>query len=216
MAQLAQDFMSQYTVPGLSIAIGEYGTPVYAKAFGVADRTSKTRLTTDHRLRIASVTKPITATAIFQLIERGGLSLDDRVFGPGAVLGTTYGGPPYQNWVSDIRIWHLLTHTCGGWDDSGATPDPMFINLQMDQTQLIEWTLASLPLAHEPGTTYAYSNFGYCVLGRVIETATEIVRTSSRFSWAVFTNTRVPSSNMFIDLDSLPWKMAQQVKSWNP
>ena len=341
MAQPVQSFMSQYDVPGLSIAIAEYGTLVYSKAFGVADRTSNAKLTTNHRLRIASVTKPITATAIFQLVEKGKLSLDDRVFGPGAVLDTTYGGPPYQTWVSDIRIWHLLTHTCGGWGDTGATPDPMFINLQMDQKQLIEWTLASLPLADEPGTAYAYSNFGYCVLGRVIEkltgqpydvsvresvlapcgiidmeiagntlaerqpgevvyyaqgndtspysmnvrrmdshggwiarpmdlvrflthvdgfsryqllrpgtikamttpttanpnyaegwavnrqnnwwhtgslpgTATEIVRTNSRFSWAVLTNTRVPNSNMFSDLDILPWKMAQQVKSWHP
>jgi hypothetical protein len=43
-----------------------------------------------------------------------------------------------------------------------------------------------------------------------------IVRTHSRFCWAVFTNTRVPNSNMLSDLDNLPWDMARQVKSWRP
>jgi CubicO group peptidase (beta-lactamase class C family) len=341
MAQLVQSFMSEYNVPGLSIAISEFGTPVYSKAFGVAETTGDTTLTTDHRFRIASVSKPITSTAIFQLIEKRKLSLNDHVFGPGAVLGATYGRPPYKKWVRDIRIWHLLTHTCGGWDNTGVSPDPMSVNPRMNHKQLIRWTLANLPLAHLPGTTYAYSNFGYCVLGRVIEkltgkpydvsvrrsvlaprgitdmliagntlaerrtrevvyysqggdispysmnvrrmdshggwiarpidlvrflthvdgfsphqllrlgtikvmttptaananyakgwavnsqdnwwhvgslpgTATEIVRTHSRFCWAVFTNTRVPNSNMLSDLDNLPWNMARQVKSWQP
>ena len=165
--------MSEYSVPGLSIAISEFGTPVYSEAFGVAETTGNTPLTTDHRFRIASVTKPITSTAIFQLIEKRRLSLNDHVFGPGAVLGTSYGRPPYKKWVRDIRVRHLLTHTCGGWDNSGTTtPDPMFINPRMNQKQLIRWTLANLPLQHRPGTKWAYSNFGYCVLGRVIEKLT--------------------------------------------
>ena len=53
--------------------------------------------------------------------------------------------------------------------------------------------------------------------GSLPGTETEIVRTHSRFCWAVFTNTRVPDSDMFFsDLDSLPWNMARQVKSWKP
>src|SRR5262249_15177375 len=55
MAQLVQSFMSEYNVPGLSIAIAEYGTLVYSKAFGVAETTGNTPLTTDDRFRIASV-----------------------------------------------------------------------------------------------------------------------------------------------------------------
>jgi CubicO group peptidase (beta-lactamase class C family) len=82
MAQLVRSFMSEYNVPGLSIAISQFGTPVYSKAFGVAETTGNTPLTTAHRFRIASVSKPITSTAIFQLIEKRKLSLDDYVFGP--------------------------------------------------------------------------------------------------------------------------------------
>jgi CubicO group peptidase (beta-lactamase class C family) len=172
MARLVRSFMSAYNVPGLSIAIAEYGTPVYSKAFGVAETTGNTTLTTEHRFRTA-IGPPITSTAIFQLIEKRKLSLKDHVFGPGAVLGTTYGRPPYKKWVRDIRIWHLLSQTCGGWDNTGnTTPDPMFVNPQMNHKQLIRWTLANLPLENTPGSTFAYSNFGYCLLGRVIEKLT--------------------------------------------
>jgi len=82
-------------------------------------------------------------------------------------------GPPYRldlRGVDDITVEDLLTHTSGGWSNSKA--DPMFMNLGMNHAQLIEWTLRSRPLDHSPGQQYAYSNFGYCVLGRVIEKVT--------------------------------------------
>lgn len=60
----------------------------------------------------------------------------------------------------------------------------------------------------------SYDNWWHA--GSLPGTATEIVRTHSRFCWAVLTNTCVPSSNMFADLDNLPWNMARQVKSWQP
>jgi len=65
---------------------------------------------------------------------------------------------------------HLLTHTCGGWQNNAS--DPMFRFPQMNHQQLIGWTLDHLPLAHTPGEHWAYSNFGYCLLGRVIEKVT--------------------------------------------
>ena len=167
MAAAAHAFMQTYTAPGLSIAVGHAGTLIYQDAFGVADRERNEPLTPMHLFRIASVTKPITSTTIFSLIEQGRLRLDDRVFGPGALLGTDFGAPPYRPYVADITLEHLLTHTCGGW--SNQHDDPMFMNTGMNHAQLIRWTLANLALEHPPGQSYAYSNFGYCVLGRVIE-----------------------------------------------
>src|SRR5882757_11064325 len=76
MAQLAADFMAAYDVPGLSVAIAIKGKPACAEAFGVADRDTGEALTPQHRFRIASVTKPITSTGIFTLIEAGKLRLD--------------------------------------------------------------------------------------------------------------------------------------------
>jgi len=172
MGDRARAFMQRYDVPALSIAVGYGGAIVHQDAFGMADREASEAATPSHRFRIASVTKPITSVAIFTLVEAGRLRLSDRVFGPGAITGTTYGKPPFHPHVDEIAVEHLLTHTCGGWSNAHNGPDgddPMFVNLQMDQAQLISWTLANRPLDGPPGQRYAYSNFGYCVLGRVIE-----------------------------------------------
>jgi CubicO group peptidase (beta-lactamase class C family) len=167
MAEAAKTFMEKYNVPGLAVAIGHSGRVIYEDAFGFADREARQPLTPAHLFRIASVTKPITSVAIFSLIEQGRLSLGDRVFGPGAVLATDFGPPPYPAMIDEITIEHLLTHTCGGWDNHHN--DPMFMNGQMNHAQLIAWTLRNRPLENPPGRVHAYSNFGYCVLGRVIE-----------------------------------------------
>lgn len=158
--------MDQYAVPGLSIAIARHGQMVYRKGFGFADVASSEKVTPDHLFRIASVSKPITSVAIFTLIEKGRLKLTDRVFGRDAVLGTDFGSS-YPERVQKVTLEHLLTHTCGGWQNDAL--DPMFLNPAMNSHALIRWTLQNQPLVNEPGTHYAYSNFGYCILGRVIE-----------------------------------------------
>jgi CubicO group peptidase (beta-lactamase class C family) len=170
MAAIATAFMRKYDVPGLAIAIAREGRLVYENPFGESNRQSHERLTVSNCFRIASVTKPVTSTAIFTLIEREKLRQHDRVFGRGGVLGIKFGNVPYKKWVEEITIDHFLTHTCGGWDNS--SDDPMFRNPGMDHAQLITWTLDTQPLKNPPGTNYAYSNFGYCVLGRVVEQIT--------------------------------------------
>lgn len=130
MAGVANAFMRKYDVPGLSVAIARDGRLVYENPFGESNRQSGDRLTVSNLFRIASATKPITSTAIFTLIERGKLRQHDKVFGHGAILGAKFGKPPYKKWVEEITIDHLLTHTCGGWDNS--SDDPMFESLGMD------------------------------------------------------------------------------------
>ncbi len=167
MRREAAAFMAQYRVPGLAVSIARHGRLVYDQAFGFADQGRGERLTPGHLFRIASVTKPITSVAVFTLVEQGRLALQDRVFGRNGVLRDDYGRPPYQRWVEDIRLEHLLTHTCGGWPNDGT--DPMFHNPSMGHHELIARALAKLPLSHPPGEHFAYSNFGYCIVGRVIE-----------------------------------------------
>lgn len=170
MAEIARAFMEKYKVPGLSVAFGRRGELLYEGAFGYADTSAPGEpATPDHLFRIASVSKPITAVAIFTLIERGRLKLEDRVFGPGGVLPTK-NSETLSDPVKAITVHHLLTHTGGGWSNSAN--DPMFAQVLMDHSQLIGWTLRTRPLDNEPGKNYAYSNFGYCVLGRVIEKIT--------------------------------------------
>ena len=169
-ARVATEFMRRFDVPGLSVAIAQQGRLVYEAPFGFANWEARERLNANHLFRIASVTKPFTSVAIFTLIEQGKLRQSDRVFGAQGVLGTKFGRTPYKRWVEEVTVDHLLTHTCGGWDN--ANDDPMFENLGMDHAQLITWTLQTKALKYVPGTHYAYSNFGYCVLGRIIEEVT--------------------------------------------
>ena len=159
--------MSSCSVPGLSMAIASHSQLVYQAAFGFANLEKKDPVTESSLFRIASVTKPITATAIFLLIEQKQLTLGARVFGPDSVLGTAYGKPPYNPGVEQITVEHLLTHTSGGWDKNHE--DPMSRQPELDHKELISSTLKHRPLDFPPGTHYAYSNFGFCVLGRVIE-----------------------------------------------
>jgi CubicO group peptidase (beta-lactamase class C family) len=170
MGQLVLAFMDKYDAPALSFAIGYGGEIIHADAFGFVDRERSEQVSPAHRFRIASVSKTLTSATIFSLIEQGRITLSDKVFGPGAVLGTDFGRPPYSAGIDQITLEHLLMHTAGGWTNGHG--DPMFRPPNMSHSELITWVLANRPLDHPPGTTPAYSNFGYCVLGRVIEKLT--------------------------------------------
>jgi CubicO group peptidase (beta-lactamase class C family) len=165
-----QSFQRQFRVPAMSVALSRNGQFVYDRAGGMADPQHSIQAQQNSLFRIADLSKPITAVTIFSLIENGKLNLTDKIFGPGAILGTAYGKPPFQNYVADITVDHLLTHTAGGWaaDDN----DPMLHNNGWDQAKLISSTIANVPLTAQPGTQWIYSNFGYCILGHVIEQAT--------------------------------------------
>ncbi|WP_234571487.1 serine hydrolase domain-containing protein [Rhodohalobacter sp. 614A] len=163
-------FMSQYSVPGLSVAITKDGNLVYAKSYGHADAENNVEVSNSSLFRIASVSKPITGVAIMKLAEDGLLSLDDKVFGEGALLGTEYGAKAYSANLKNITVNHLLHHTAGGWVNDET--DPMFQNLEMNNHELISWVLDNYTLSNAPGTAYAYSNFGYSLLGRIIEEVT--------------------------------------------
>lgn len=170
LAEIAATFVRTHEVPGLGVAFAHDGQLLYEDAAGLADRDAGTRLTTDHCFRVASISKPITAVAVFRLIEEGGLALDDRVFGPAGILGEAYGPVPDGSPIGDITVDHLLTHTAGGWPNRGG--DPMFRDTDLDHAALIRETLRSRALATAPGSAFAYSNFGYCVLGRIVEKRT--------------------------------------------
>ncbi len=167
MGRLVEEFKRSFSVPAMSIAISRNARFVYDRAFGLMDRTRALQAEQSTLFRIASVTKPITSVTVFSLIEKGKLNLTDKVFGPSGVLGTNYGKGPYKQYVTDITVDHLLTHTSGGWPNDAS--DPMFQHDSWDHEKLISWTLENLALSYPPGQHWAYSNFGYCVLGRVIE-----------------------------------------------
>ena len=147
------------------------GKPAYVEAFGVADRDTGEALTPQHRFRIASISKPITSTGIFTLIEAGKLQLDSHVFEPNCILRDDYPTQlQHRSNIEQITIEHLLTHTTGGWQSDAG--DPMGLDKKMNHRELIAFALEHNDLADPPGKSFAYSNFGYCLLGRVIEKVT--------------------------------------------
>ncbi len=163
---LAADFLRNYDMPGLSLAVAQQGKLVYAAGFGTADKTTGEAVQTTSRFRIASLSKPITATMIFLLVDRKQLSLDDLVFGPNGHLSSL--GQPVDPRVNQITVHQLLQHAGGGWANDAN--DPMYTYPELyNPSDLIKQVIATRPLDNPPGTAYAYSNFGYCVLGRVIE-----------------------------------------------
>lgn len=151
MEGVATAFMNAHAVPGLSVAVVRHGTMLYKRGFGFADRDTNEKVTPDHLFRIASVSKPITSATLFSLMEEKRLTLEDTVFGPGGILGDDFGGPPYKKWVTEIRIKHLLTHTCGGWQNDGS--DPMFRNASMNHRALIAWPSTACRWITNPGPT---------------------------------------------------------------
>ncbi len=167
---LVEAYMQQNDVPGISIAIARNGKLVLAKTYGYADQEAGEKVAPRHKFRIASVSKPFTAAAIMRLEQENKLELGDKIFGPGSILGTTYGNQQaYTNNLKNITVDHLLTHHAGGWDQQG---DPIGQDQSWGMSTYINNTLNNYPLDNAPGVAYDYSNFGFALLGRVIEKKT--------------------------------------------
>lgn len=170
------NFMQQWNLPGGSVAIGKDGRLVYARGFGFANRETNELVQPQHRFRIASVSKPITSAAIMKLLEAGRVRLADKVFGTQGILNDPVYATIRDVRALDITIQHLLQHTAG-WN-LYVSGDPMFKALEIAQAMsvspppapatIIRYMLAR-QLDFAPGTQFQYSNFGFLILGRVIE-----------------------------------------------
>jgi CubicO group peptidase (beta-lactamase class C family) len=209
-----QAFIHTYNLPGLSLAIAYRGRLVFSEGYGLANTTTNEAVTPEHLFRIASISKPITSVAVFNLIDRGIVNLNDPVFGASGILGTTYGPLPSSSDIDKITVQHLLEHT-SGWNnlptDIMYKPDPSLTLStwqNMTQNDLIRWMIAHRTLANGPGAVHDYLNFGYLVLGRVIEQV-------SGMSYADFVRQRVlracDISDMHIAGDTLADRRTNEV-----
>lgn len=161
-------FMTTYNMPGASLAISKNGKLVYAKGYGFADKEANEAVTTRHRFRLASLSKTYTGAAIMKLVQEGKLTLDTKVFGTGAILGTEYGNGTYNTNVSNIKVRDLLQNTTGSWG-ANTGGDVIDQNAAYTNTQLLNWILTTRTNPKAPGTFYDYSNVGFFIAGRVIE-----------------------------------------------
>jgi CubicO group peptidase (beta-lactamase class C family) len=171
-----KDFMVSRKVSAASLAITYNSRLVFARGYTWSKADSPVTEPTS-LFRIASLSKPITSAGIFKLVEENQLSLDDKVMDI-LPFGTPEGKIPDPN-LGKVTILDLLEHL-GGWDRD-KTFAPMFVDkkiskalgvpLPITQADIITF-MNGQPLQYTPGTKYAYSNYGYCLLGRVIEQKT--------------------------------------------
>ncbi|PIB23592.1 serine hydrolase domain-containing protein [Maribacter sp. 4G9] len=159
-------FMSQYNFRGAQMAIIRNEKLVYLNAFGVSDVEKNSPVSNSTLFRIASISKPITLLAISKLVLDGKLSLDERVFGANSILGNTYGNLPFENNELQITVDHLVEHTAGF---ANEPTDIMFEQVDSNFNVLADRVLDERSLTFEPGLRFQYSNFGYALLGKIIE-----------------------------------------------
>jgi serine beta-lactamase-like protein LACTB len=160
----ASSFMAANSVPGISVAVVQDGELVWSAGFGMADLENFVPATPSTLFRLGSISKPITATAILQLSERGKLDLDAEVqrYCPAF---------PKKEWPITTR--ELLGHLGGirhyNPDGKGDIPDDSAKHFaSMEESLQI---FASDALVAKPGTKFYYSTYGYTLLGCVLEGA---------------------------------------------
>jgi N-acyl-D-amino-acid deacylase len=171
-----KQFMADRSIGAGTLAVSHNGKLVMARAYGFADEAKTRPVKPDDPFRLASVGKPITAAAVRKLAAAGKLDLDAKAF-PYLGLKPLPGQTPDPR-LDDVTVRQLLNHR-GGWDLNKAF-DPMFRPLVIaeaagkpgpaDPEDVIRYMMGQ-PLQFDPGSKRVYSNFGYCVLGRVIEKA---------------------------------------------
>ena len=169
-------YMQEWQIKGLSLAITRGDSLLYAKGYGWADEQKQEKMEPYHILRLASISKLITATGIMLLQEQGKLSLDDVVFGPEGIL-TEYDDVIKDKNYYRITVEDLLRHKAGFKVAGG---DPMFATRSImsqngldhapDSDELLRIVLRR-KLSYIPGTSQAYSNLGYLILSLIIEKA---------------------------------------------
>lgn len=135
---------------------------VLNEAFGYADLELATPLDVGHIFRLASLTKPVTASAVLIAVDRGSMSLDDSV--------CKFVAPCPASWNS-VTLHHLLSHSSGIADHFGDLKS-VPVEKTAIELQRVVANVGFEPLKFVPGSRYEYSNFNYVLLGAALEKAT--------------------------------------------
>lgn len=165
-------FMQERSIAAGSLAVTRHGRLLLARGYTwSADPALWTQPTS--LFRTASITKPVTATVILRLMQDGRLRPADRA---ADILRLPTSADPR---LADVTVLRLMQHL-GGWD-RGLSYDPMFsdamiardlgLRLPIGRDDIVAH-VTMRPLDHAPGTAFAYSNYGYLLLGKIIEKLT--------------------------------------------
>ena len=160
IADALQPFVENHTIAGAVTLVADKDKVLSLETVGYADLAAKKPMRPDNLFWIASMTKPVTATAVLMLQDEGKLSVDDPVakYLPELANLKTPDGKPAK-----LTLRHLLTHTSGMGE---ATPQESRAARKL--ADLIPH-YAEKPLQFEPGTKWQYCQSGINSLGRIVE-----------------------------------------------
>jgi len=177
---LVAAFVDEHDIGAAALSMTKDGILVYERVFGWKDRERTIPLPEDVMMRLASVTKPLTAAAVHELARDGRLDLDAFVFDLGQAEGGLLDIAPFPSIgdarLAEITVRHLLGHR-GGWDRSIAgdltfreieIAEAMSVPSPPGRHNTVRYILGQ-PLQFDPGAKRVYANIGYMVLGLVIE-----------------------------------------------
>ncbi|HSB15858.1 MAG TPA: serine hydrolase [Bryobacteraceae bacterium] len=180
--QWMPDYLNRWNIRGASLAVAKDGRLVFARGYGLADVEAREPVEPESLFRIASVSKTLTAAGILKLVDEGKLDLEAKAFRLLDHLTPPPNTHPDPR-LFEITVRQLLHHTGGFVKDKNGVAnsnDPMrppMTDMASDalgvprpaSPETIIRFMMGRPLDFDPGTDYAYSSFGYCVLGRIIE-----------------------------------------------
>lgn len=153
--QIVNNAMRQYSIPGMAVAVIKDGKPLIIKGYGFANFYKKVPVTTDTLFALGSVSKVITGFALMTLIEENKVKLDD------SILNYIPNAP--KQWQR-VTIRQLLSHSSG---------IPQYQGSHLPWNKM--WSfMAKKPMEFQPGSSVQYNNFGYIILGRVIENVSQM------------------------------------------
>ncbi|MDM1296227.1 beta-lactamase family protein [Sphingobacterium sp. N143] len=145
------------TAPGIAVEISQQGRIVYRYMQGMADLENKREITENTHFRMASVSKQVTAQAIYTLLDQGKIKLDDQ-------LSLFFDGLPKK--TRGITIGQLLQHTSGLYDYEELIPKNRM--LQVSDKDVLQYVKQVNRLYFPSGTKFRYSNTGYCLLSLIV------------------------------------------------
>jgi D-alanyl-D-alanine carboxypeptidase len=156
-----QNVLRRFEVPGAAVIVITGGHVSFVEAFGSRDVQRHLPIRTDTFFEIGSITKQFTAASVLQLQQAGKLQIDRP-------LSDYLPDAPH---AKEVTLRQLLTHTSGLHDYLDMPPDDLdrLASQPISYRNLIA-RVASLPLDFAPGSRWSYSNTGYLLLGKVIET----------------------------------------------
>jgi CubicO group peptidase (beta-lactamase class C family) len=170
---MVNTYMAQRNIRYGSVAVTKDQRLVLARGYSYTDDPTRA-IQPNALFRIASISKPITAVAVLKLVQTGLLDLGDKLVD--ILTLTPIPGETPDPRLADITVLHLLQHL-GGWD-RGVSYDPMFrdviianalgVDLPIKSEHIIQY-MTGKPLNFTPGTKHGYSNYGYLLLGKIIE-----------------------------------------------